>query len=111
MHSFDDPYLWFISTGGRLYRLPMPMGMANIRLERDGVYSADEGRGIRFQDSGTGMIRWWMRLTQEINHETNLYMPADAWTGGENKVVSSGSATWTLYLPTMEVFLLYQPEG
>lgn len=107
----SNPYLWFISTGGRLYRLPMPMGMANIRMERDRMYSADEGRGIRLQDSRSDMIRWWIRLTQEINHETNLYMPADYWTGGENKVVSSGTATWTLYLPTMEVFLLYEPEG
>ena len=85
----------------------MPMGMGNIRLERDGLYSADEGRGVRLLDSRSDMLRWWTRL----NWETNLYFPADAWAGGETNIQSSGTATWTLYLPTMEVFLLYEPEG
>ena len=103
----SNPYLWFITADGRLYRLPLPLGGSNIRLEHDGQNSADEGRGVRLLDSRSDMLRWWTRL----NGETNLYFPADAWAGGEINVQSSGSATWTLYLPTMEVFLLYEPEG
>lgn len=103
----SNPYLWFITADGRLYRLPLPLGGSNIRLEHDGQNSADEGRGVRLLDSRSDMLRWWMRLSWE----TNLYVPADAWAGGEMNVQSSGTATWTLYLPTMEVFLLYEPEG
>ena len=103
----SNPYLWFITADGRLYRLPLPLGGSNIRLEHDGQNSADEGRGVRLLDSRSDMLRWWMRL----NWETNLYFPADAWAGGETNIQSSGTATWTLYLPTMEVFLLYEPEG
>ena len=105
----SSPYFFFIAGDGRLYRLPLPLGMGTLRMARDGLYDADTGRGFALQENHGwwgSMVGWWMHFTETVN----LAPVSKDWTGPENVLREKGGAQWTLYLPTMEVFIRFFPE-
>ena len=103
------PYFFFIAEDGRLYDLPMPMSPGYVCMDLDGSRDPAAGQSFAYLwDNGRerGLACWWMRFTEE----TDLCPTSPFWTGGSVRR-ERGSAQWSLYLPTMEVFILFTPEA
>ena len=96
----SNSYLYFITEGGRRYLLPTPQyGMGDMEMDlSEGGELAYEGMNYALLDVGPDMVRWWMNCVYETNPALGI-LPKQG-----------GSLYYTLYLPTMEVFVWYSPE-
>jgi hypothetical protein len=94
-------YLFFLTEDGRRYSLPIPLvGFSEVPLDLSvGGEAAIEGRGFGVESyASEGMIYWWVYCRFETNPALGS-LPLEG-----------GYLRYTLYLPTMEVFIWFQPE-
>ncbi len=89
--------LYFITEDGRRYALPTPqygLGDYELDLERG-------GRGYELLDDDGTMVRWQFSSPGEMETYPALGIP----------MKKGGDLYYTLYLPTMEVFIWFSPEA
>jgi hypothetical protein len=94
-------HLYFLTADGRRCELPTPqygMGDLEMDLSEDGR-GAEEGWAYALLDSGPDTVCWWISCEYETWVQLGLPSRQD------------GRAYYTLYLPTMEVFICFRPEG
>ena len=94
-------YLYFITEDGLRYELPTPeygMGDRELDVTAEG-WSEQANRGTMYAllDSGGDTVRWWINCVGET-HPTLGMLPRQG-----------GYLYYTLYLPTMEVFIRFLP--
>ena len=94
-------YLFFITPDGRRYSLPRPLaGFSEMPLDTsDRRYTeAEEGRAVCLDPSAPDMIRYWTYCRYETNPALGI-LPKER-----------GFLNYSVYLPTMEVFILFSPD-
>ena len=95
MHDLD--YMYFLTYGGLRYRIDEPSYMMGSYRRTEDWSEANEGRGFMFSEAGADTAGWWMRCPYAVQ-----------WAGAGSR--QNGLLEWTLYLPTMEVFMLFTPD-
>ena len=94
-------YLYFITEDGRRYELPTPqygMGDMELDLTAEGwSEKANQGMNYALLDSGGDTVRWWLNCVYETNPVLGM-LPKQG-----------GNLFYTLYLPTMEVYVWFLP--
>ena len=94
-------YLFFLTEDGRRFRLPIPLvGFSEVPLDLSvDEEAAIDGRGFGLKNyASEGMICWWIHCRFETNPALGVLPLED------------GYLRYTLYLPTMEVFVWFEPE-
>ena len=95
----DIGYMCFLTPAGVRYRIFEPINLMGDPYDLTEDWSeASQGRGFMFAEAGADTAGWWIHSNYAVQ-----------WVGAGSR--QNGLLEWTLYLPTMEVFMLFTPDG
>ena len=78
-------------------------------MDDGGAARAEEGEAFRLEFPSEDKVRWWTFAATPVNIFGNLYDP-DRMTEPEDPLFRGGTLAWELDIPTMEVFIRFQPQ-